>query len=170
MTQKKDTNAIIIKYSITSENKEPVKSDTVNKSKTVSDTTHKDLYHLPVNINNYSFAESEGAPEKPISTLQPRPSAPLATIYHPYKPVQLSPKDTNAKKHVLVKENYYVSFKPTYINAQLNDTYISNTYLPFSAELSLLYPGLGFNLSANGLEDLFEDYSISGGVPHGFGL
>lgn len=162
-----DTNSIIIKYSIIPENKEPLNSDTAHNPKTIADTAHKDFYHLPVNINDYSFNEPDGTPEKPVNIIKPHPAAPPKSIY----PLTgANPQDTNQKKHVLSKENYYVSFKPTYINTQFNNTYISNTYLPYSAGPSALSPGLGFNLSVNGLQDLFEDYTISGGVRMDLGL
>ena len=159
---KADTNAIIIKYSIAPESKAPVKSDSTNKNKP-SDTAHIDPYHLPVNINAYSF-EPEGTYVKPFTAIHSPAPSPTPNIFPTNKPIDEKARDTGAKKHVLSKENYYVSFKPTYINAQLNNTYISNTYLPYSVGSSLLSPGLGFNLSVNGLQDLFEDYSISGGV------
>ncbi len=166
LVAKTDTNSIIIKYSITPQNKEPVKSDTA-KPKAI-DTTHKDLYRLPVNINAYSFDEPEGTTvQKPATIIHPPAISTQANVFPQNKtvaPPSPSPKDTNTKPKHMLAENYYVSFKPTYINTQLNNTYISNTYLPYSVGSSYLSPGLGFNLSVNGLRDLFEDYSITGGV------
>lgn len=165
----RDTNAVILKYSITPEKKEPVKQDTIEKVK-AADTAHKNPYYLPVNINDYSFDEPDGStPEKPIQpvhAIQNTPT-PLRTFS---KPAEFAHHDTAAKKHILIPENYYVSFKPTYINAQLNNTYLSSMYLPTSIGSSLLSPGFGFNVGVNGLQDLFEDYSISGGVRMDFGL
>lgn len=159
---KRDTNAIFIKYSITPANKQ-APADTTRKPKTIApDTTHKNPYYTPVNINSYSFDITENTLQKPVITIHQPPAN---------TPKILSPaSDTGTKKHPLLKDNYYVSFRPTYINAQLNNTYTSNIYLPYSLGSTLLYPGLGLNLSVNGLEDLFEDYSISGGVRMDFGL
>jgi hypothetical protein len=172
---RKDTNSVIIKYSPVPQKSEPAKDTTKPKS----DTTHKDLNHVPVNINSYSFDEPETAPEKPVIATTTTTSPLVINVFSPGKTTEPTTsssaptqKDTATRKHPLIKENYYVSFKPTYINTQLNNTYITNTYLPYtpSASSAILSSGLGFNLSVNGLEDLFEDYSISGGVRMDFGL
>ncbi len=168
---RRDTNSIIIKYSITPQKKEPVNPDTAKTTK--ADTTHQDLFRLPVNINSYSFDEPLTAPEKPSVKTIPPPAPVQNTINYPMiKPIGPTAKDSALAKHILSKENYHVSFKPSYIIAQLNNTYLSNFYIPYSpnAGSSLFDPGLGFNLSVNGLQDLFEDYSISGGVRMDFGL
>jgi hypothetical protein len=167
---KSDTNSIIIKYSQPVPKKVPAKTDTTKKAKTASDTAHKDLYRTPVNINSYSFDEPATALEKPIIKIIPPPEPAPAPVTYPF--TKTSPKDTSRRKHILSKENYYISFKPSYIIAQLNNTYLSDFYTPYSpsASSSMLSPGLGFNLSVNALQDLFEDYSISGGVRMDFGL
>jgi len=160
---KRDTNAIIIKYSMPSEKKDVSKYDSLPKR---PDTMHINPYLIPVNINAYSFDEPANIIQKPIIKTNPLPiqnanSAPIIT----------TPKDS-IKKHILTKENYYVSLKPSFINTQLNNTYVSTTYQAYLPDASsqLLDPGLGFNLSVNGLQDLFEDYTLTGGVRMDFGL
>lgn len=167
---KADTNVIAIKYSMIPQ-KEPTKSDTAH-AKPASDTTHKNLYLLPVNINSYSFDEPETTPEKPVINVIPAPTVQNTTSYPESRGNAPMSKDTASKKHVLIQEPYYVSFKPSYINTQLNNTYTNNLYIPYipSAGPGMLTPGLGFNLSVNGLQDLLEDYSISGGVRMDFGF
>lgn len=162
---KRDTNAISIKYSIPPEGKTSAKTDTTPKKQPAIDTARKNPYYLPVDINNYSFDQPQSPPQKPvISIYKTSPTANLPA------PVNTAPYDTNKKKRPLLKDNYYVSFKPTFINAQINNTYLSSMYLPYSLGSSLLYPGLGFNASVNGLQDLFEDYSMTGGVRMDFGM
>jgi Tol biopolymer transport system component len=162
---KKDTNALIIKYPSEPEKKEPVKTDTT-KPKTPADTAHKDPYHLPVNINSYSFDEPGAPAEKPVVKPIPPPPPVQTTIVYSGNVITPVPKDTTVRRHILSADNYYVSFKPSYINTQLNNTYISNSYEPFTTNAgpTILSPGLGFNISLTGLQDLFEDYDISGGV------
>lgn len=161
---KRDTNAIIVNYSVPAENKTSLKIDTPPKNKPALDTTHKNLYYQPVNIDNYSFDEPENVPPKPVIATPKMPAPAITPI------VKATLSDTNKKKRPLLKDNYYVSFKPTFINAQINNTYLSSMYLPYSLGSTLLTPGLGFNASVNGLQDLFEDYSITGGVRMDFGM
>ncbi len=164
-----DTNTLFIKYS-EPEKIEPPKVDTAQKNK--KDTTHRDPYHLPVNINSYSFDEPENVTEKPVIKPAPPPPPQKTYTYPSSSIIAEAPKDTVVKKRILSKENYYVSFKPTFINTQFNNTYVTSTYQPYSPDASaaLLGPGLGLNLSLNGLQDLFEDYRISGGVRMAFDL
>lgn len=164
---RRDTNTLFVKYA-----EEPVKADTTLKVK--KDTTHKDPYHLRVNINAYSFDEPESAPEKPAVKYTPPPPPPPApkSFVNPPPVITQTTKDTSIKKHILSKENYYVSFKPSYINTQFNDNYLTSTYQPYIVQSSalMLSPNLGFNISLNGLDDLFEDYRITGGVRMSFDL
>ncbi|HTB32102.1 MAG TPA: hypothetical protein VK808_08760, partial [Bacteroidia bacterium] len=162
----RDTNSVIVKYSMEPAQKEPEK-DTSKKVKTPADTAHKDPYHIPVNINSYTFDEPSGIPEKPVVKSPATPQTVQTTVVYPMNKTVTPPvKDTSARKHILSKENYYISFKPTYINTQLNNTYITNSYQPLTTNSgsTILDPGLGFNISLNAMQDLFEDYSISGGV------
>ncbi len=161
---KQDTNTINIKYSIPSGNKTPLKTDTTQKNQPAADTVHKNPYYQPVDIDNYSFDEPKNPPQKLIITIFK--TTPTVNALSPTN----TAADTNKKKRPLLKDNYYVSFKPTFINAQINNTYLSSMYLPYSLGSSLLYPGLGFYASVNGLQDLFEDYSITGGVRMDFGM
>ncbi len=166
---RRDTNSIIIRYPSEPEKKEVPKTDTAKKSK--SDAAHKDQYHLKVNINSYSFDEPQTT-EKPVVKTVPPPPPVQTTITYPVVRNFEAPKDSVVKKHSLIKENYYVSFKPTFINTQINNTYMTTSYQPYlaNATASMLAPNLGFNISLNGLEDLFEDYRISGGLRMDFGL
>ncbi len=166
-TGKRDTNSLIIKYSEPVK-VEPVKTDT-GKAKP-SDTAHRDPYHLKVNINAYSFDEPESTPEKPV--VKPEPPVQKTIIYPPITNFGPPPKDSVVKQHPLIKENYYVSFKPTYLTTQISNTYLTTSYQPYlpQATSTLLAPDLGFNVSLNGLEDLFGDYRISGGLRMDFGL
>ena len=160
---KKDTNSLIVKYAPSPEKKEPAKD---TSKKTAADTVKKDPYHQPVNINSYTFDAPSANPLKPVINIIQPPKTVQTVVVFPMDNTPAPKKDTVVKPQILSKENYYVSFKPSYINTQLNNTYISNSYEPYiaNATSSILSPGLGFNLSLTGLQDLFEDYSISGGV------
>jgi len=162
---KRDTTSLIVKYSDASADKESV-TDTSKKQKSASDSVKYDPYHQPVNINSYSFDAPSANPNKPTIKIIPPPKTVETIVVFPMDKTETPHKDTVVKKQILSKENYYVSFKPSYINTQLNNTYITNSYEPYSASAgpTILSPGLGFNLSLSGLQDLFEDYSFSGGV------
>jgi len=170
---KRDTNAILIKYSIEPEKKAPEK-DTTKNLQPIADTApaQKNPYHTPVNINSYSFDEPQNTPTPVLKNIPTPPPAQNAVTSPVSKPTESVVVRDTGKKHVLVQENYYVSFKPTYINTQLNNTYTSSLYQPYipTSSSSLIAPSLGYNVSVNGLEDLFEDYSISGGVRMDFGF
>jgi hypothetical protein len=75
-------------------------------------------------------------------------------------------KDTSkTKKQLLLKNNYYVSFIPTYFGAKIDNSFLNSSYQPFTGAEGPVYNNPSFDILLNGgMDDLFEDYRITGGV------
>ncbi len=161
---RKDTNLNIIK--LQSPPPPPVikiipPPDTVRKKP--ADTIQINPAKIKVNINDYSFepSSSQSFTQPAIATPPPaaKPTPPKQDTN------QTTHRDTNHRKKVLDKNNYYVSFSPDFITAQLDNSFLDQYYQVYNGGAGPVYenPGIGAFIQA-GLSDLFEDYRIDGGV------
>jgi hypothetical protein len=160
---KKDSALLIKIPPSTAINNTPV----IDTSKKKTDTTHIAPAHKPVDINDYTF-DPKAAENKQSVTIITFNSTPNSqpTITKP-KDTLVVHHDSGSRRHVLERQNYHISFSPDYVIAQLDNSFLNQSYQVYTggATLGPIFqdPGLDVFLSA-GLSDLFEDYRIDGGV------
>ncbi len=125
------------------------------------DTSHVNPGAVRVNINDYTFEPSPVFRQPAIAPVpavaaQPAPRQDTTPVKH---------ADSAARKKVLDKQNYYVSFSPDFITAQLDNSFLNQYYQLYNGGAGPIFenPGVGVFLQA-GLSDLFEDYRIDGGA------
>jgi hypothetical protein len=161
---KKDTTPVLVKYPVVT----PLVITPVNTDSLVKlpkDSIHISPAHKAVDINDYSF---DDAPPKitppsqqPVIITQPKVQQPsvIASV------TKDTAKHDSAKKRVVERQDYHVSFAPSGVLTQLNNSYLNASYLPYIPGSGSIYPSPGLDLMLQvNLTDLFEDYKIGGGV------
>ena len=149
----------------TSQNTQTNKSTQINKTGTADTSVvkHKRFVSVSsndtiksknkVDINNYSFANENDKKNKKDS---------ISIL----KKDTLKVKQVKLPEFVLPKQrNYDVEYSIDQLVSQVDFSFLNNTYQPFTNDGSPIYINPGFNaLFKVGINDLLEDYRITGGV------